>query len=588
MVQEIRRGVAGLALAGVLAFGLAAPARAQRVVMVSYDGLGHESLTTGETARALRAFQKVRRSGVTAAGVQPHFPSTTSNSHAALFTGVYGDVSNITANSLPRLPRSGHRFTERGVGFRSDQLAAEPFWVTVARQGKRVVAHQATQAFPFNKMNTHRGAVVVNGYQTRMYVGWQAVGLKEGEPATWEVSGYSFTAVLRRGWAEVGVRALGAAVASDVAKMKVKGEKAETGSPRGRALARRFSEGMYLDHAAGVRPVAIHFRLFPRESGWLLVLSPMQELGLHDGVERNDGVVRRLLKEAGGGFGNGAVGLLRRGTLSEAEYLETVELQIRQTVRHAAWLDRRFRPDVLQSYLPFPDETDHEWIGRGAKWRAWAYAAVDWAAGEFARMAGPKDHLLFVSDHGMARIERGVNVNQALREAGLEGRAVHLYNSVLVNTTDWKEGVVAPEETAAVVARVREVLAGLADPETGERVVTAFFTPEEHGKLYGIGGPAGADLYFDLLPGWRVVDGGKGEVVVRFEQVTGAHGFDPLRRDMLAICVGRGPRFRRGSEWPRLRISQIAPLVTDLLGVWPPRHSRERSPLALQVQGPAR
>lgn len=89
-------------------------------------------------------------------------------------------------------------------------------------------------------------------------------------------------------------------------------------------------------------------------------------------------------------------------------------------------------------------------------------------------------------------------------------------------------------------------------------------------------------MYFDLLPGWRVVDGGKGEVVVRFEHVTGSHGFDPLRRDMLAICVGRGPRFPRGGRWPRLRITQIAPLVTDLLGVWPPRQARERSPLALQ------
>lgn len=578
MVQEIRRCVIACAL--LLVAAAAAPA--QRVILVSFDGLGHEFLTTEPTASALPTFQKLRRQGVTAAGVQPHFPSTTANSHAALFTGAYGNVSNITANSLPRLPRAAHRFTDRAVGFRSDQLAAEPFWVAVARQGRRVVAHQATQAYPFNKVNTHKGAVVVNGYQTRTYAGWQAVEMKEGETAAWEVSGYAFTAVLRKGWAEVGARGLGSSVMAPAAQVKVKGEKAETGPPRGRALARRFSEGMYLNHAAGVRPVAIHFRLLPRERGWLLILSPMQELAVSDGVQPNSAVVEKMLREEGGSFGNGALALLRRGTLSEAEYLETVELQIRQTVRHASWLDRRFRPDVLQSYLPFPDETDHEWVGRGGKWRAWAYAAVDWAAAEFARMAGPKDHLLFVSDHGMARIERGVNVNQALREAGLEGRAVHLYNSVLVNTTDWKEGVVAPEEKAAVVARVRAVLEGLTDPETDERVVTAFFTPEEHGKLYGIGGPAGADIYFDLAPGYRVVDRSEGKVVVRFEQVSGSHGFDPLRRDMLAICVGRGPRFGRGTEWPRLRITQIAPLVTDLLGVWPPRHATERSPLRLQ------
>jgi len=77
-------------------------------------------------------------------------------------------------------------------------------------------------------------------------------------------------------------------------------------------------------------------------------------------------------------------------------------------------------------------------------------------------------------------------------------------------------------------------------------------------------------------------------VVVRFEEPSGTHGFDPLRRDMLAICVGRGPRLPRGGQWGRLRSVQIAPLVMDLLGVGPPRDARGVSPLALQVQGPAR
>jgi hypothetical protein len=580
MVQKIRRGIAALGLAAALAFGLAWPAGAQRVVVVSFDGLGHEFLTTEPTASELTVFQRLRREGVTAAGVQPHFPSTTSNSHAALFTGAYGDVSNITSNSMPILPRKAHRFTDRGVGFRSDQLAAEPFWVTAARQGKRAVAHQATQAFPFREFNTRAGAVVVNGYQTRTLAGWQAVELKEGVAAEWEAGPWRFRAEVRGGVAEV------EELTGSGGRVKVKGAEVERWPPRGRGLARRFSEGLFLDHAE--HPVGVHFRLFRKGGGWLLVQSPAQELGLHDGERRNDGEVRRMLREEGGSFGNGAAALLRKGILSEAEYLETVELQIRQTVRHAGWLDRRFRPDLLQSYVPFPDEMDHVWLGREGPWRAWAYAAVDEGARGFARLAGRKDHLVFVSDHGMARVERGVNVNEVLKRAGLAGRAIHLYNSVLVNTTDWKEGVVKAEERGAVVAAIRSALEGVRDPDTGAKVVTAFFTPEEHGALYGIGGPAGADLYFDLLPGWRVVDGGKGEVVVRFETPSGTHGFDPLRWDMLAICVGRGPRLRRGGQWERLRSVQIAPLVMDLLGVGPPRDARGVSPLALQVQGLAR
>jgi hypothetical protein len=549
------------------------------VVIVSFDGLGHEFLTSAPTAELLGAFQRVRREGVTADGVQAHFPSTTSNSHAALFTGAYGNVSNITSNNLPRLPRAEHTFTERGNGFRSDQLAAEPFWAAAARQGKRAVAHQATQAFPFLPVNTHPGAVVVNGYQTRLIAGWRAVELS-GSPVEWEAGPWRFRALLRGSRAAVEERTSGR-------RVEVRGSEAERAPPRRRALARRWSAGLFLDHPE--HPVSVHFRLFRTARGWLLLQSPLQELGLHDGQQRNDEEVRLLLREQGGFLGNGAAALLRRGVLNEAQYLETAELQMRQTLRHAFWLDRRHRPHLMQSYLPFPDEMDHEWLGREGPWRAWAYIAINRAAGEFARLAGPRDHLLFVSDHGMARIRAAVNINEALRRAGLGSQAVHLYNSILLNSTGWRGGTVTPEQRGGVLARVRAALEQITDPDSGARVVTAFYTPEEHGELYGIGGPAGADLYFDLLPGYRAVDRTEGgALTVRFETPSGSHGFDPLRRDMLAICVGRGPRLPRGGRWPRLRAVQIAPLVTDLLGIQPPRDARHPSPLALQPHPPAR
>lgn len=504
-------------------------------------------------------------------GPPPHFPSTTSNSHAALFTGAYGNVSNITASNLPRLPRGSHRFTDRGSGFRSDQLAAEPFWVAAARQGKRAVAHQATQAFPFRDINTHPGAVVVNGYQTRSLAPWGAIELSTR--AEWQAGPWRFRARIQ------GSQALIEELTS-ASRIRVKPAAAESRPPRGRALARRFSAPMFLDHPE--HPIAVHFRLLPRQGKWLLLHSPLQELGLHDGDSRNDALVRQLLHAGGATVGNGATALLRRSTLTEAEYLETVELQIRQAVRHARWLDQRFRPDLLQSYLPFPDETDHEWLGRAGPWREWAYVAIDWAATQYARLAGPRDHLLFISDHGMARIDRGVNVNEILKRAGLQHQAVHLYNSLLVNTTEWRDGAVPASERATILARTRAALEQVTDPETGQRVVTAFYTPAEHGELYGIGGPAGADLYFDLLPGYRVIDRPEGQILARFDTPSGSHGFDPLRRDMLAICVGRGPRFPRGSTWPRLRATQIAPLVTSLLGIGPPKHARDPAPSPLR------
>jgi hypothetical protein len=109
-------------------------------------------------------------------------------------------------------------------------------------------------------------------------------------------------------------------------------------------------------------------------------------------------------------------------------------------------------------------------------------------------------------------------------------------------------------------------------------VFTGFYTPEEHGAQYGIGGPAGSDLYFDLKPGYTVREQ-VGEIFPPLESPTGVHGFRPDRPDMLATLFAVGPRLRPGTKWPRLRSIDVAPLVTTLLGIAPPRDARGRSPM---------
>jgi type I phosphodiesterase/nucleotide pyrophosphatase len=108
--------------------------------------------------------------GLTAQGVIPHFPSTAAKPHVALFTGAYGNVNGISANSNPVAPRASPTFLERSVGFRSAGLTAESLWAAAARQGVKTVAYQVTQAYPFIPLNTAPSApvppVVVNGCQT--------------------------------------------------------------------------------------------------------------------------------------------------------------------------------------------------------------------------------------------------------------------------------------------------------------------------------------------------------------------------------------------------------------------------------------
>lgn len=539
------------ARAVALALLACATASAQRVVLISFDGLGHEILSKDPVANQLTALRRLQREGATFDGVQPHFPSTTANSHAAIWTGAYGDVNGITFNSHPLLPRNAHAFTDREVGFRSTQLQAEPVWVTAARQGKTAVAYQATQMYPFTPGNTHQGAVAVNGYQTRTIAPYQVIP----NPSAWESAGFRFTATPAGGGLRVCV---------------IEGGCVAVSSKGG------FSAPLLLP---GDLPLAAHYRLF----GGRLLQTQIQELGLHDGERRNDALVLELIAAEGAFIPNGATALLASGQLSAAEYLETVEFQIRQATRQALWLNRRFRPDLMIAYLPFPDETDHLWLGldragdaQARENRARVYRALDQAARSLSSMAKASDTLMFVSDHGMTPVRRILNVGAVLRAPEFAGRVTPLYYSVLVNTRDWKGGAV--NSRGEVLERVRQALSAVRDPDTNQAVVTAFYTPEEHGERYGIGGPAGGDLYFDVLPGYSAGSPKSDDLIIETKP-SGVHGFVPSRDDMLAICIVRGPRFRAGSSLPRIRSIQIAPMISEVLGMDPPRGARGASPL---------
>lgn len=544
----------------------------QRVVMVSLDGLGHETLTTSPVAEELTVLRESARRGAMAQGMRPSFPASTAISHASLWTGAYGDVNHITANSSPRLPRAEHTVTERVDGFRSTQLAVDTIWVTAAKAGISSLAHQPTQGYPFMPHNTAPGAVVVNGYQTRLFAPHALYTSKDAEPAgdgAFRLKHGEVTLVLKRVGPGLQVSLEGAA-----GTVMVQPHARETEAPRTRALARYFSDGLAVEKPVRAR---LYFRLFSlREDDFRLYVTPLHELGISGAPEET---AAALMAEAGGFVGNGPHALLKSGALSAAEYLEAAELVVRQLTRHAAWLTARFQPRFVQSYLPFPDEFDHEWIGQpeNAAWRRWGYTVVNRGAAEFEKLAGEKDHLLWVSDHGMAVIRKSVAIGKALRDAGLMGRVVYVANSVLVNTAEWKDGTVPVAERAAVVEQARKALSLITDNRLP--VITEFFTPENDQELLGIGGPAGSDLYFDFAPGYRGSGEESGELVRTLKAAEGSHGFLPVREDMESICILRGPRVAAGTKWQKLRSIQIAPLVSDLLGIAPPESAKAPSPL---------
>lgn len=618
MVQAVWRGL----IAGALFLPLT---HAQRVFFFSFDGLGHQLMTQDPVAAELKTLARYRQSGVTAQGLQAAFPSTTGNSHCALFTGAYGDQSNITANNPPVLPRSEHDYSERGNGFRSTQLAVEPLWVTAARQGVHTVAQNVTQAYPFRPGNTHANAVVVNVYQTETIAPAKVIRRRDvtlEEPGGWRLLPPSSKPIQTFRWQSGPLALHGALIARGTAYdtllvsldpkqtwWPVPFVPTEDQYPEGRPLARHFAGGFPVtaEQAFPQRKLtpeqasrttgAIYFRLWevaPDGSDFLLFQAEVKEFAQSNGNDAN--LPPGLLTKSGidGLVPNGAHALYTQGALghgveSDRRYLETVELCAASLRRKLELGFSANSPRLMIGYLPFPDEFDHEWLGlsragnaRFQEARRWGYQVVEQFMNWIPARATPNDHVVITSDHGMAAITKSVAVNSALRQAGLEGKAAYFYNSVLVNTTDWKNGRVPLDQRGVVVEQARKALAAVTDPETGKPVITDFYTPEKDAARFGIGGPAGGDLYFDFAPGYRGYgESRSGRVVEPLRKPEGVHGFMPLREDMLAILVASGPRLPKNAQWPRLKSIQVTPLVCDLLGIRPPPHAKASSPLAV-------
>ena len=596
-----------------------------RVVLISLDGLGTRLFLDDPVTDELHALRALRGRGVMAEGLVPHMPSTTANTHAALWTGAWGDVNGIASNDMPLTPRASRRLAQRVSGYRSEGLRAEPIWVAAARQGVSTVAQQATQVYPLTPRVTGgdlpHPPTLVHGYQapvvaparwlqasdlTRVACG--KTGTDGGTCFTWPAGRLTFTGALSADAA--GRVSLRVGLTGSSRSVLVPAAATEHEQPRGRELARHFSDGLLVD-VPGVPPVMAYFRLFeasPDGSSIVLFQSVLQEVVHHPAATRADAIA--WLEAAGGFVGNGedepwntpgisGTALWHGGDgTRERRYLETLELGIRQTIRHARYLWQQQSPGFFVGYVSMPDEMDHAWLGqarqdpRYATWRRWGYQLVDRAVEAYVGLTGPTDHIVFVSDHGMSPVTHEVRVNQVLRDAGLvavdaqgrvdEQRSQVAFgrNCLFVHTTEWRGGVVPPSRRESVVAAASTALCAINDPRDGQPVVTAVLSSEADRVRFGFGGPNGYDACVDVRPGYLLstrLDAGP--VVRPVARPTGEHGFLPTRPDMHGILIAGGPRLERGGVWPLQRAIDVAPLVADLLGIAPPRDARGRSPL---------
>ncbi len=614
-----------------------------RAILVSFDALNEEILRNTLTPEHVPALFRVFDEGSCAEYAQTAFPSLTAPSHASIWTGAFGNVSGATANWQHKLPRSENNVLESISGFSYDVLRADHFWIAAVEKGYRAGGHQVTQApfaggFPsageadteLEQRREHQrnmlqrdGVTVFNGYNRQI----ASDGVATEDDITWTDSAeWSGADELAGGvklrafkWEHDAAELYGLfhgedrydvmyiATEPDLSKaVEVRLHDPEQESPRGRDLARFFSEPLELllsdDDRAWIR-----FRLF--EAGTDGDSFVLYYPAVHISESNSADATHDYHEAVRGWFGNSSMRLYTNGGFgttfqeggdgtAELRYLESAELLTKVFNKGSEWLWNTKSPHVMADYFPLPDTIDHNILGflseeypgydqqvaeQAASLRARGWELADIRLSHLKQLAEAENGSVFVTgDHGMRTTWKQFHPNVVLRDAGLlvlddEGE-IDLTQTkavspngywITVNTTDWKDGIVEPEDRDEVLQRVEEALLAYRDRD-GEQVVRRVYRSDEFGDELGIGGPAGGDLYWNMHPHYRASRFADRRSADNPTRLWTAHGFDSTDRDMYTAFCAYGSNFAT-NRIKGVRTIDIAPTIGEYIGFGSPQ-----------------
>jgi predicted AlkP superfamily phosphohydrolase/phosphomutase len=616
-----------LALAALVAL-LCAPAHvvhaqsASKAIVLGWDGavpaFVHNMLRDGR----LPHLAKLIAAGSVADDVKTVFPSKTAPGFASLLTGAPPRVTGISGNRVPRAPRAEFTILESLAGFSEAPLRAEPIWAAAERAGKKVVishvpafgggtADRAVQFSGYALVAGRDGVVTRRAIQNEPSAVWTDAPASEAPPIeiTFSVGETRFYGLLLDDPADNqrGYDTLIVASARDGRAVKAKLKPAPAG-PAGELF---WSEPIAVK-LSGNQEGKCYFRLFDLKSDgsdlFLYYTRPARDLTVPETEVPAGSTVRTFIGNGAsllyqlGGFGrtipNGGSGG------AEARYLETVAIAEHQLIETNRWALDNVPWDLFLAYTPFPDEAEHVWRGyldpalpnyrreiaeqlRPLLERV--YQASDDLLGLFLSKCPPDTLIALVSDHGMEAINKKVALNRALQDAGLlaldpqgkidlaKTRVIYapINNGyLLINAKDRKNGIVAPEDRAAVISKTRELLLSIRD---GDRaVVKAVYDAETEGAAMGIGGETGGDLYIDLAPGYdfdpRIASG----ALIADAEPYGNHGANPDNPAMNTLMVLSGPGIRAGRKLSGVSLLDLAPTLAWQMNFPTPKDSTGR------------
>ncbi len=263
------------------------------------------------------------------------------------------------------------------------------------------------------------------------------------------------------------------------------------------------------------------------------------------------------------------------GLLTEAEkaignYPEGYDYTVEADKRRAAfsvYLLEKKRPVFLTAYFAGLDEVEH---AHGPNSRE-AYAAleeIDTLVGQIRataeKLGNGKAVVAIASDHGFSPIRKSLNINAALREAGLievEAGKVKSWRAITWNSGGSAAVMLKDNKDDDARSKVRDILQRLAaDPANG--IIKIY----EDQTARALGGFPDAAFVVGTKSGYYI-GGSFDPPIVRDIKPGGGHGFLPELAEMDSAFFIVGAGIPAGKNLGRIDMRDIAPTLAGLLGV---------------------
>jgi predicted AlkP superfamily pyrophosphatase or phosphodiesterase len=190
---------------------------------------------------------------------------------------------------------------------------------------------------------------------------------------------------------------------------------------------------------------------------------------------------------------------------------------------------------------------------------------------EAIRSISPNAVVCIVSDHGFAKVDHILNLDQAFVKAGLITLKSEKNSLEASGVTDWKAQPWPDGGSAAIMLKdpndagtrdkVKQLLDRLAaEPANG---IAKILSPSD---IAALGGDPQAAFWVDMRPGYAIGGALTGPLVHEVS-MRGTHGYSPTHPEMRAFFLIAGKGIREGADIGDIDMRSIAPTLAKVLNV---------------------